>query len=155
MTAARRWQFRLAALTASFVVVIAFTAAFAIPTIVAPLPGEASTPEFTRRGQQHDRLYFGREKGGGGEVSEDDWAAFLIDVAAPRLNGGFTVLQGVGAWRDAGGTTRYERSFVVEIVHAAGTERDDALRAVIAEYKRRFDQQSVLWLRSKVAVTLH
>lgn len=87
-------------------------------------------------------------------MSEDDWADFLVEVLAPRLRDGFTVLQGVGAWRDAGGATRYERSFVVEVVHAAGVERDAELSAVIAEYKRRFEQDSVLWVRSKVAVSV-
>ena len=91
-----------------------------------------------------ERLYFGRNAANTLIVTDSAWAAFLREVVSTRLPGGFTVWPAEGEWRGATGPSR-ERSFVLEVVHAprsAGS--DSAIVAIIAEYKRRFDQESVL-----------
>ena len=92
-----------------------------------------------------ERLYFGRNIGDTLGVNDSLWAMFVRDVVSAQFPAGFTVWAATGGWRDSTGRTRREPSFVLEVVHpvrAAAT--DSAIIAVIAEYKRRFHQQSVL-----------
>lgn len=91
------------------------------------------------------RLYFGASKRRGGEVSDKDWAHFTRSVLVPQFAQGFTVLPGTGWWMDeTTKRTRRERSWVVERVHKGGAAEEAAIAAVIATYKERHDQQSVL-----------
>ncbi len=113
----------------------------------------AASPAAAASGQMLDRLYFGRAQPDGTEVSEQAWAEFLRDVVTPRFPHGLTVLAGQGQWRDAQGRVDSERSFLIELVHA-DTALDSAdVRAIIAAYKQRFRQESVLWLRHAVQAT--
>jgi len=54
-------------------------------------------------------------------------------------------LESRGQWRGVAGRPKREPSFVLEVVHPAGSaETDSAILAIIAEYKRRFGQEAVL-----------
>ncbi len=84
-----------------------------------------------------ERLYFGRNTGDTLGVSDSVWAVFVRDVVSARLPAGFTFWPAEGSGR--------EPSFVLEVVHPARSAgADSAIVAIIAEYKRRFRQQSVL-----------
>jgi hypothetical protein len=84
-----------------------------------------------------ERLYFGRNIGDTFGVSDSVWAIFVRDVVSARLPGGFTIWPAEGSG--------HEPSFVLEVVHPARSAgADSAIVAIIAEYKRRFRQQSVL-----------
>ena len=92
-----------------------------------------------------ERLYFGRNAANTLVVSDSAWAAFLREVVSTQLPGGFTIWPAEGEWRGPGERPSREPSFVLEVVHpprSAGT--DSAIVAIIAEYKRRFGQESVL-----------
>jgi hypothetical protein len=92
-----------------------------------------------------DRLYFGRNTADSLTVTDSAWAGFLKDVVSPRLPSGFTVWEAEGEWRGSDGLARHEPSFVVEIVHSPPSPgADSAIVGIIAEYKRRFRQESVL-----------
>lgn len=91
-----------------------------------------------------DRLYFGSHAAGVQVVDEAAWAAFLEEVVTPRFPGGFTAWPAQGQWRRADGVVERESSFVLEIVHPGGRDLDAAVEAIVAEYKRRFRQESVL-----------
>jgi Protein of unknown function (DUF3574) len=100
-----------------------------------------------------DRLYLGRAQPDGTEVSEQDWAKFLRDVVTPRFPHGLTVFVGHGQWRNAQGDVDSERSFVIELVHADTALETADVRSIIAAYKERFKQESVMWLRHAVQAT--
>lgn len=92
-----------------------------------------------------ERLYFGRNIGDTLGVTDSLWSAFVREVVSARLPAGFTFWPAAGAWRDSTGHITREPSFVLEVIHpAAAAATDSAIVAVIAEYKRRFRQQSVL-----------
>jgi hypothetical protein len=92
-----------------------------------------------------DRLYFGRKTADSLSVTDSAWAVFLKDVVTSRLPSGFTFWTAEGAWRGPGGRSYHEPSFVLEVVHPPrSAEVDSAIPAIIAEYKRRFSQRSVL-----------
>ena len=92
-----------------------------------------------------DRLYFGRKTADSLIVTDSAWAVFLKDVVSSRLPDGFTFWSAEGAWRGSDGRSRREPSFVVEVVRPPGSAAvDSAIIGIIAEYKRRFSQESVL-----------
>ena len=100
-----------------------------------------------------DRLYFGRDIPGGGNVSDRDWTAFLAEIVTPRFPSGLTVLRGDGQWRDAAGAIAHEPSFVLELIHPEDAATERAVREIADEYKRRFSQESVLRVRDHVEVS--
>ena len=86
-----------------------------------------------------ERLYFGRNIGNTLGVTDSTWAVFVREVVSARLDG-FTVYAAEGSWKG----TR-EPSFVLEVVHPErSASADSAIVAIIGEYKRRFNQESVL-----------
>src|SRR5262245_39608610 len=48
-------------------------------------------------------LYFGMNKPGGGEVTDEEWSNFLSEEVTPKFPDGFTVVEGYGQWRDKEG----------------------------------------------------
>jgi hypothetical protein len=99
------------------------------------------------------RLYFGRAIAGGGQVSEKEWTMFLAEVVTPRFPDGFTTWPVQGQWRDKSGTIVQEPAFVFEIVHGTDTRTVDGIKAIVTEYKRRFRQDAVLWMRNRVEIS--
>jgi len=92
-----------------------------------------------------ERLYFGRNIASALGVTDSAWAVFVREVVTARLSTGFTFWTAEGEWRGADGRPIREPSFVLEVVRperSAGA--DSAIVAIIAEYKRRFSQESVL-----------
>lgn len=107
----------------------------AIQPRCAGLPGD---PEVTVQ------LLFGRSLKGGGSIDDESWRDFLAHSVAPRFPDGLTVLEGYGQWRQrATGRIISEPSTVVEIVTDATPETYRRLDAIRAEYRQRFDQESV------------
>ena len=99
-----------------------------------------------------DRLFFGFGVSGN-TVSEEDWRRFLAVVVTPRFPNGLTVFHARGQWRAVGEmTVMVESSRVVEIAHDDTPEFDQRLDEVIAMYKQRYRQQSVMRTRSRVEV---
>lgn len=92
-------------------------------------------------------LYFGRSIAGGGEVSDADWARFLDEVASPAFPAGLTALDAEGRWLEAStGSSIAERSKLLILVVTDMLGVEERLSRVIDQYKKRFDQESVLRL---------
>ncbi|WP_158267532.1 DUF3574 domain-containing protein [Adhaeribacter arboris] len=91
-----------------------------------------------------DRLYFGRSMPNGKEVSEKDWSLFVDQVITPRFPDGLTLLDAEGQWQEEDGAIIRESTFILEIVHPESKADDEKLDTIIAEYKKRFQQESVL-----------
>jgi len=116
--------------------------------LAALLGAAACAPAIQSRGMQQvvtERLYFGRNVAQTLGVTDSAWAVFVTDVVSARLPSGFTFWAAQGEWRGADGRSVREPSYVVEVVHSARSAAvEDAIVAIIAEYKRRFRQESVL-----------
>jgi hypothetical protein len=100
--------------------------------------GASGTP-FTRT-----TMYFGLAKPFG-TISENQWQKFLRDKVTPRFPDGLTVWEANGQWRGATGRISRERAKVLLLVHSESPEVRAAIMAIIADYKRAFQQESVLW----------
>ncbi|HEY2628709.1 MAG TPA: DUF3574 domain-containing protein, partial [Usitatibacter sp.] len=98
-----------------------------------------------------DLLYFGTTKPGG-TVSLNEWSDFLWTVVTPRFPNGFTAWQAYGQWKPDKGEIQRETSYVVSIVHPPGQSAEDRIHALIAEYKSRFKQESVLRVSTPACV---
>src|SRR3989449_119228 len=117
-------------------------------TLAVLLATAACAPAIQSRGLQSivtERLYFGRNVAQTLGVTDSAWAVFLTDVVSAQLQNGFTFWAATGEWRGADGRSTREPSFVLEVVHPARSAATEAaIVAIIAEYKRRFRQESVL-----------
>lgn len=89
-------------------------------------------------------LLFGLGKPGGGEVSEEEWRAFLEAEVTPRFPDGLTVLAAYGQWRDRSGEIAREPSRVLVIWHRRGADSETAIEAIRQAYKTQFGQESVM-----------
>ena len=117
-------------------------------TLAVLLASAACAPAIQSSGLQPvvtERLYFGRNVAQKLGVTDSAWAVFVTDVVSARLPNGFTFWTATGEWRGADGRSTREPSFVLEVVHPAGSAATEAaILTIIAEYKRRFGQESVL-----------
>lgn len=93
-----------------------------------------------------DTLYFGTNRPGG-VVRDAEWQAFLAAVVTPRFPQGITSWQANGQWRSANGAIEHEASHVLQLVHADTAETERAVREVMDDYRKRFEQEAVLRVR--------
>jgi hypothetical protein len=91
-----------------------------------------------------DVLYFGRNRPGGGTVTDEEWQSFLDQVLTPRFPAGLTVVGATGQWKGKSGLVEQERSEVVTVFHSGDEAPRRAVLEVVVEYKRRFRQEAVL-----------
>jgi len=88
-------------------------------------------------------LYFGRDKQGGGEVSEAEWAAFLTDTVTPRFPDGLSVLNVEGQTREPSGRIVRERTKLMVVVVFDAPAHQAKVREIIEAYNSRFGQHGV------------
>src|SRR5262249_1825642 len=89
-------------------------------------------------------LYFGLSRPAG-SISESQWQNFLRAEVTPRFPDGLTVWQADGQWRRPDGHINKERAKVLLLVHEETPAVRSALSAIVAAYKKAFQQESVLW----------
>lgn len=101
---------------------------------------------------ERDELYFGRNRKGGSEISEDEWHGFLGREVTPRFPNGFTVWDARGQWRGADGTIEEEQSKVLAVFHPADAASRSAVDSIVALYRSAFHQEAVLRARTAACV---
>ena len=89
-------------------------------------------------------LYFGRDRPGGGQVSDVEWAAFLGDVVTSRFPDGLTEVDASGQFRGPSGRVARERSKLLIVVVFDAPAHRARIGEVVETYKQRFQQHSVL-----------
>jgi len=99
-----------------------------------------------------ESLYFGTAMPGG-SVTATQWQQFLADVITPRFPDGLTAWAAAGQWRNPSGELQKEDSYVLHVVHPEDPRFETAVREVIDEYKRRFNQESVLRVRTGTCIS--
>jgi hypothetical protein len=100
-----------------------------------------------QRPTQVAELMFGRNIGHRRGVSEAEWGRFVDREIISRFPNGLTVLNAGGQWRDeATKKIVREPSKLVQIVLPGQIEDIARLNEIVAAYKRRFKQQSVIMI---------
>jgi hypothetical protein len=90
-------------------------------------------------------LYFGRDKQGGGEVSEAEWALFLTDTVTPRFPDGLSVLNVEGQARESSGRIVRERTKLLVVIVFDAPAHQGRVREIVQAYNGRFGQHGVFW----------
>jgi hypothetical protein len=119
------------------------------PPPAKPVPAVAcatATPA-----QRQITLYFGRGRRVG-EVSDSEWTRFVAEVLAPRFPKGFSVWDAAGQWQDSTGAIVHERSKVVRLIAESPAPASRAVAEIVADYRRRFEQEAVLQTETDVCV---
>lgn len=91
-----------------------------------------------------DTLYFGTEKPDHTYVTAEEWTRFLHEVVEPKVEG-FTTWDALGGWKE-----HREPAHVLQIVHDGSANA--AIDEIVAAYKKRFAQESVLRVRMRAGV---
>lgn len=100
------------------------------------------------------RLYFGRSRPDGSQVSEADWSDFMDATVTPLFPDGLTVLDARGQWRaEESAPVEKEASKLLIVVMTDPGKQRPRLKEVIEAYKKRFDQQSVLLTTAPVCAS--
>ena len=97
-------------------------------------------------------LYCGRSKPDGGMVSDEEWEKFLADEVTPRFPDGFTILKGMGQYREKSGKIISEPSNVLVFLYENRKESRLKIEEIRAAYVKQFSQESVLRLDFKQKV---
>jgi Protein of unknown function (DUF3574) len=100
-----------------------------------------------QRPSQVAELMFGRNIGGRLGVNEADWNRFVDREITSRFPNGLTMFNAAGQWRDeATNKIVREPSKLVQIVLPGQVEDIVRLNEIVAAYKRRFKQHSVVMI---------
>ena len=98
-------------------------------------------------------LFFGRARPGG-VVTEAQFQAFVDAEVTPRFPDGLTLLAGIGRFRDTGGASVVEGANVLILLYPQhDAHADRKIDAIRSDYRRRFEQQSVLRADSATCVS--
>lgn len=92
-------------------------------------------------------MYFGLATPSG-EVTAEQFAAFIDRVVTPVFPSGLTLMQAVGQWQDPDGSIVRENSRVLIILHPASADTWQSLVAIARVYSNEFEQESVLITQS-------
>ena len=99
---------------------------------------------FEKFNEVSDRLFFGRNIPGDGEVSDSAWNDFLANELTPRFPSGLTLWRAEGQWADSAKHLIRENVIVVEIIHKDESKIDSLLNLIAKNYRVRFKQEAVL-----------
>ena len=123
---------------------------FSLILVATALLTGCQTP--ARQAWVRSEIYFGQSIPGGESIAPADWQAFLEETVTPQFPSGLTVYDTSGQWRNAAGHTDREPSKVLVLLHPPDHELESRIDAIRAEYCRRFKQEAVLKVTSKVLV---
>jgi hypothetical protein len=114
----------------------------------APSSQVCPAPERTTR---HE-LLFGLDRPNGPQITPAEFKAFVDEVVTPLFEQGLTIIDASGQWRYATGQIVSEPSRVIVLLHPDDAETRRSIGSIITEYRRRFQQESVGWVRSEALV---
>ena len=102
-------------------------------------------------------LYFGMNRPKGGTVSETDWQTFVDEFVTLRFPNGLTVLDADGQWRGKNGAISKENSKVMVLLYPRKQRKaaHTRIEEIRKEYKKRFDQESVMRIDITKSVTVN
>jgi hypothetical protein len=111
---------------------------------------QASCPPSEER-SVNEMIYFGTVKPNGA-VTPTEWEEFLRTSITPRFPKGLTYWLAAGQWQSSDGIVVHEKAVVLNLVHLDDDLSENAVHNIVSEYKRRFNQESVLRVKGFVCV---
>jgi Protein of unknown function (DUF3574) len=116
------------------------------PPGIAGAGGRALLPPFSAELFSRTELFFGSLRADKPPVSEQDFLGFLDGTITPLFPNGLTLLTGLGQFLNAQGVIQQEQSWLLILLYPLGERQDNngKIEAIRAEYKKAFEQESVL-----------
>ena len=99
-------------------------------------------------------LFFGRDKPGGGEVTDAEWGAFVTEVVTSRFPDGLSVFDSSGQYREPNGRIVRERSKRLAVIVFDAPAHKAKIIEIVEAYKQRFGQYSVFRVEQPVCAGL-
>ncbi|XXY20625.1 DUF3574 domain-containing protein [Sorangium sp. So ce216] len=118
---------------------------------VGPAPGAEVTCDSGDLMIRTD-LFFGLHRFDEPAVTAEEWQGFVDEVVTPRFGDGLTQFDIDGQYLASTGELIREDSRLIMLLHDGGQAASDSIEAIHEEYKRRFDQESVLRIDEPVCV---
>ncbi|MEU9981473.1 DUF3574 domain-containing protein [Streptomyces sp. NPDC050856] len=146
---------RLRVALAAAAVLLGAGAPAAYATLGDERPATAAVAPARGASYVETRLLFGTERPGGGpDVTDRQFTAFIDREVTPRFPEGLTVQEGRGQWRDASGRIQRERSYELVLLYPApeARARDAHVERVREAYVKAFGQESVARLDERTRV---
>ncbi len=100
-------------------------------------------------------FYFGLSKRDGKIISNVDFAKFEKRVIVKNFQKGFTVENGKGEWLSNNKTIIMEPSKILVIIYKPTLINKEKVKNIASEYKKVFQQESVLVVTKKVKVKFY
>jgi len=97
-----------------------------------------------------DELFFGLSKPDGTQISDQQWQDFVADEITPRFPAGLCVIQTQGQYRDQAGRIIREPGKLLILFYDGGDVPRETVDQIRDAYKRKFDQESVLRVTTRV-----
>ena len=134
---------------------LAMLVCLALAVVTTAACAETAKPACAEGSEQFVKyeLFMGRNSQSGEVVDDAAWAKFLEDTVTPRFPDGLTVLDAQGQWRDSEGLVQKERSKMLVVLVPPGDDGVRLISEVSDEYKRQFNQESVLRVESDACVS--
>ncbi|AFZ02691.1 DUF3574 domain-containing protein [Calothrix sp. PCC 6303] len=126
-----------------------------INTLTRGQSPEISTSQETEQFLTKNELYFGLSKPTGAKISEFEWQQFLNTVITPGFQEGLTVIDANGQYLNNVGKLTKEKTKLVILIHEKNPSKNKMIQEVIANYKQKFQQESVLQVTSDVKVSFN
>jgi Protein of unknown function (DUF3574) len=141
----RSGRAKVFAVSIGVVLALTLVAAIAALTATVVLGPQVEPVSSQSTGFYRTELYFGSEKPDGSEVTEEELERFVDDEVTPRFPDGLTLLSGEGQFRDSSGEIVEEPSYVLILLYPPhDREASDEIEEIREDYKREFEQESVL-----------
>ncbi len=99
-----------------------------------------------------DTLYFGTSTSKG-PVTTPQWDSFVSSVVTPQFPEGLTIWDAKGQWKGKSGSVGKEKTKVLLLIHLDSRKADEAIQEIINAYKKRFNQESVMKVRTPADVS--
>lgn len=98
-------------------------------------------------------LYFGLSRNTGPDVTEEEFQAFIDTKVTPRFPDGLTLINAEGQFKDSTGTILQEGSKLLILLYPFSKESNQAVEQIRADYKKDFQQESVLRIDEQSCVS--
>jgi hypothetical protein len=95
-------------------------------------------------------IYFGRNISARGEISEQQFAEFLLYQVTPAFPAGMTVYDAYGQMQHSNGEIVKQKTKVVVLVHKNSKADADAINKIITAYRSKFGNPQVMLLTKQV-----
>ena len=97
-------------------------------------------------------LYLGLGRSDSSQISEVEWSEFLSQSITKRFPEGLTVIDASGQVERITGQLVKQASKLVIIIHEDSPENRNALKEIIAEYKKKFQTDYAMQVISPVRI---